>query len=73
MKYEYEPVLLKRWLREVRPPLLEKTMENSNEKYRGLLERLSDQFAGLVDAPSSAFEQWVKQLSRREKILLPNL
>ncbi|EPR27899.1 hypothetical protein QWV57_07075 [Geobacillus zalihae] len=73
MKYEYEPVLLKRWLREVRPPLLEKTMENSNEKYRGLLERLSDQFAGLVDAPSSAFEQWVKQLSRREKLLLPNL
>lgn len=73
MKYEYEPVLLKRWLREARPPLLKQTVEYSAEKYQGVLERLSEQFTQIANAPISVFQEWVQQLSRREKLLLPNL
>ncbi|WJQ08495.1 hypothetical protein QT235_07965 [Geobacillus stearothermophilus] len=73
MKYEYEPVLLKRWLREPRRPLLKQTVDYRAEKYQGVLERLSDRFAEVANAPISVFQEWVQQLSRREKLLLPNL
>ncbi|MFC0297557.1 hypothetical protein [Geobacillus jurassicus] len=73
MKYEYEPVLLKRWLRKPRPPLLKQTVEYSAGKYQSVLERLSDRFAEVANAPVSVFQEWVQQLSRREKLLLPNL
>jgi hypothetical protein len=73
MKYEYQPTLLKGWLHEKRRPLLDKTIENSSQKYCGLLERLTEQFQQIVHEPVPVFVEWANQLSRREKLLLPNL
>jgi hypothetical protein len=73
MRYEYQPTLLKGWLREKRKPLLDKTVENSNQKYRGLLEELSEQFQKVAAQSEAAFLEWANGLTRREKLLLPNL
>ncbi|ASA95762.1 hypothetical protein [Anoxybacillus flavithermus] len=73
MRYEYKPSLLQGWLREKRQPLLEKKIENSNEKYRGLLEQLKEEFQSKSFLSETAFIRWANKLSRREKLLLPNL
>jgi hypothetical protein len=72
MKYEYHPTLLKGWLREKRTPLLHQTVENSNQKYRGILENMTEQFQKVAHS-EAAFLQWTDTLSKREKLLLPNL
>ncbi|WP_163152243.1 hypothetical protein [Anoxybacillus sp. MB8] len=73
MRYEYKPALLQGWLREKRQPLLEKKIENSNEKYRGLLEQLKEKFQSASFQSEVEFIGWANKLTRRERLLLPNL
>lgn len=73
MKYEYRPTLLNQWLRD-HPELRIKTkLENTNEKYRGDLEVLKEQFNEAKKFTDQQFQNWSNGLSRRQKLLLPNV
>ncbi len=73
MKYEYQPALLTDWLRDNRKLIIESKIENVNEKYKGDLEVLKEQFKIVKDFPTNRFVEWAEKLSRRRKLLLPNL
>lgn len=73
MKYEYHPTSLKSWVRDNRNHKLSSTIENSNVKYKGDLEALKENFKVVRHFPVKTFSQWADELSRRQKILLPNL
>lgn len=71
MKYVYEPFKLKVWLKNNRDLSLPSRLENANEKYKSVMESLKEDFERQQTAKD--FEKWVSSLSRREKLLLPNL
>lgn len=71
MKYEYEPSLLKAWVKENKE-FLKKEMENLNEKYKSRLDRMKEELTVHAHNPS-IFVKWVESLPKKEKILLPNL
>lgn len=73
MKYEYHPTSLKSWVRDNRNHKLSSTVENSNVKYKGDLEDLKENFKVVRHFPVETFSQWADELSRRQKLLLPNL
>ncbi|WP_042355656.1 hypothetical protein [Bacillus rubiinfantis] len=73
MKYEYQPTMLKTWLRDNRDLKINQTLENINEKYVGELEKLKENFKVVQHSPPVSFANWADSLSRRQKLLLPNL
>lgn len=73
MKYEYEPSLLKTWLKENRGIGFTKSLENANVKYKGELEKLKENFLLVQHFPTNLFIKWAEDLSRRQKLLLPNI
>lgn len=73
MKYVYEPVKLRAWLRDNRHHALPKRIENANEKYKSVIERLKEDFESIKSASKEEFFSWASKLNRRQKLLLPNL
>ncbi|WP_419392702.1 hypothetical protein [Cytobacillus praedii] len=73
MKYEYNPILLKQWIRDNSNLRLTTALDNSNEKYRGELEVLKEGFEKAKSYDSDRFFNWTEKLSRRQKLLLPNV
>jgi hypothetical protein len=73
MRYEYRPTLLNDWLRDNRNVRMESKLENSNVKYVGELEKLRVDFQIVKHFPKGSFANWALKLTRRQKLLLPNL
>jgi hypothetical protein len=73
LSYEYKPFMLTNWLRDNRHLRIQVNIENSNEKYKGDLESLKEDFRKKAKLPSDVFLEWANQLNRRKKLLLPNL
>lgn len=73
MKYEYQPTLLKQWMRDNPNLRLTATLVNSNEKYRGDLEIIKEEFEKAKSFDRERFVNWTEGLTRRQKLLLPNL
>jgi hypothetical protein len=73
MKYEYQPTMLKTWLRDNRELQIVSSMENINDKYKGELEILKENFKVVKHFPKESFIDWANRLTRRQQMLLPNL
>ncbi|HWL23554.1 hypothetical protein M3610_26820 [Neobacillus sp. MER 74] len=73
MKYEYQPTMLNTWVRDNRGIKISTSIENMNTKYKGELELLKENFKVVKHFPIDSFSNWANGLSRRQKLLLPNL
>ncbi|MCM3569308.1 hypothetical protein [Neobacillus mesonae] len=73
MKYEYQPTMLKMWLRDNRELKISQSIENINEKYKSDIEFLKESFKVVEHFPIESFSNWANELTRRQKLLLPNL
>ncbi|UGB33151.1 hypothetical protein [Metabacillus sp. B2-18] len=73
MRYEYQPTSLKTWLRDNRNQVLSHVIEDPNTKYESDIETLIKKFESVKTAKVEEFVQWSEKLSRRQKLLVPNL
>jgi len=73
MKYEYEPFLLKNWIRDNRKSFVKPSDKNFNKKYKSTLDALKMDFKKIQTKDEDAFFSWIGKRSRREMLLLPNL
>lgn len=73
MIYEYQPTHLKTWLRDHRHQVLTHEVEKPNDKYKADIEELKENFEALRNSSSDDFLQWSEKLTRRQKLLVPNL
>lgn len=73
MRYEYQPTSLKTWLRDNRNQVLSHVIEDPNKKYESDIEILIKKFDSLKSAKLNELVEWSETLSRRQKLLVPNL
>ncbi|MFC4799469.1 hypothetical protein ACFPA1_08870 [Neobacillus sp. GCM10023253] len=73
MKYEYQPTMLKTWLRDNKDMKINLSIEDINVEYKGELEQLKENFKVVKHFPIESFSNWANNLSRRQRLLLPNL
>ncbi len=73
MKYEYEPAVLRAWMRENRRPLRNKVDENVRKRNESWMESLVSEFRQVEYKTAIDFRTWVQTLNRRQKLLLPSL
>jgi hypothetical protein len=73
MRYEHQPTLLSSWLRDNRNLRIESKLIDPNKKYEGELHKLKENFKEVQHFPKESFSNWAIKLSRRQKLLLPNL
>jgi len=73
MRYEYQPSSLRTWLRDNRNQVLSHVIEDPNTKYESDIEILINKFELVKSAKVDELVEWSETLSRRQKLLVPNL
>lgn len=73
MKYEYHPLMLKAWMRDNRSKALKQEIVDVNQKYKSVLVNLKEEFETIVVQDEKKVGDWAANLSKRQKLLLPNL